>query len=207
MFRAISFLKSILQKAYIAPLAFCAIAPHAAFGVSRTIYFSQSARNLTTEGLGNTARGNCRITITNPSAQSQTYLLTVSVVASGTAAASGNATLTSATGGGSCGGSPGAYSCGTHTLAAGGNHTYIFSYPIYPTRPTIITGIQYEACSGSIVANDTTNPGFLLASGALLTFSEGGNMQTVNSTGGTFTFAGQAIYSQLPITINRGKPF
>ena len=171
--------------------------------VSRTVYFTQSGRNLTTDGLGESVSGLCRITISNPSTQSQTFLLAVTANATQTAA--GAATLTSGTC--SSGGS-GTFSCGTTTLAANGSSTFVFTYPAYPTRlGGTTTAQQIVSCSGSITANDSTNPGFLIATGALLSFTESGGIRTQNATGGTTSFTGQAIFTQLPIAINRGKPF
>lgn len=172
--------------------------------ISRTVYFTQSGRNVTTLGLGETARGSCRITISNPSSQSQTYSLTVT--ANATNSAAGAATLTANDAAcASLGG--GRFTCETHTLTNGQSHSYTFSFPVYPVRATIAAGQQVTTCSGSITANDVGNPGFLLGSGSLLTFTESGAIQTQNATGGMDQFGGQALYTQLPLVINRGKPF
>jgi hypothetical protein len=182
------------------------LAPSLASAVTRTIYFTQSARNVTVEGIGEAATSTCRIILSNPSNQNQSYTLVIRASATGTGA--GGATLSEGAG---CSTSGGVITC-TGSLAGDTNASASFtiSYPPYPTRGSgTFAGSQTVICSGHIVATDPGggNPGFLMAGGSILTFTESGALQTTNSTGGVTFFAGQAVYSQLPISINGGRPF
>lgn len=160
---------------------------------TRTVHFSQVGRNRTTQGLGEPARSTCRITISNPSSVSQNITFNWDVRAEGV------------------GSGPAAPSPNTNSVtlsANGGSQVWLFSYNEYPDNTTVEDGSQELICSGTIVASDPTgsNPGFVIASGVLTTFVESGEVQTENATGAS-VFGGFAVYTQVPITINRGSPF
>ena len=60
------------------------------------------------------------------------------------------------------------------------------------------------------MASDVTTPGFIIANGVLVTFVESAKMTTDGVTAGTtasVAFGGLAVYTQVPISINRAKPF
>jgi len=190
---------------------------------TRTVYFNQSGMNKTVNGLAAPgADSTCKITISNPSTVSQTFTLNANVSsldkwAGGESGTSTTGFLcspggcTSATSGGSisCTG----LSC-TGSLAAGANVQATFQFSHYPARTNNVAGTQniYQKlrCSGSIVATDVSSPGFLIASGVLVTFVESAKMSTDGVTSGSktpATFGGIAVYTQVPISINRSKPF
>lgn len=81
--------------------------------------------------------------------------------------------------------------------------TYTFTYPSVPASTP--NAAQEVVCSGTVVATDGAQPGFLLASGVLITFVESGEMETEGTT--TAIYGGMAVYTQVPVAINRGQPF
>lgn len=179
--------------------------PSESFAATRTAYFNQSGLNKTINGLSEDGMSTCRITINNPSNKSQTYAVTANI-----------SSLDSWNGGDS--GTPVSGSLGSGsasgTLAANATVTLVYNFSSYPNRnhttyPTQ-SGYQKLRCSGSIVATDVDQPGFLVASGVLVTFVESTKMTTDGVTAGstaTAQFGGMAVYTQVPVTINRGKPF
>jgi hypothetical protein len=160
---------------------------------TRSVYFTQTARNTSTNGLQSAAQARCRIIISNPSSAAQEYSATITANATGTAAgaASGSAT-----------------SIGWTALAAGAVVQLEYVYPSYPARPTVTSGSQVVICSGTINARNAVagTPGFVIASGMLRIFSEAALLSTTVMTGVT-TFGGQAVFSQMPIIINSQRPF
>jgi hypothetical protein len=90
------------------------------------------------------------------------------------------------------------------TLAA--TKTVIITFT-FDKFPQVTVGTQSLRCAGSIVAADTAQPGFITASGVLTTFVESSEIKTDNTTNGANTLGGIAVYSQIPIVINRAKPF
>lgn len=88
-----------------------------------------------------------------------------------------------------------------------------FNFTAYPARniadlANTTNAYQKLRCSGSIIATDVAQPGFLIASGILVTFVESARMSTDGATSGAEgTFGGIAVYTQVPISINRAKPF
>jgi hypothetical protein len=193
--------------------------PIHANAATRTAYFNQQGMNRTINGIAQPgATSTCRITISNPSQQAQTYTLRMSVSSldswaggdSGTsrngsytapATSTGSATMSNACASNAC----------TGSLPSNSSITITYSFQRYLSRyENLLTGYQKLRCSGSIEAVDTTQPGFLVASGVLVTFVESTKMQTEGVTGGstaTASFGGMAVYTQVPITINKGKPF
>ncbi len=190
----------------------CGLFSQTAKAVTRVVYFNGSGTNRTVEGLSAAATSTCKITLSNPSSVSQTYIINASPTSINNWSG-GSATVTIAasaptlvSGSGAC-----AATC-TGTLTAGQSVTVSYSYTAFPARPAGITafsGKQQLRCTGSITASDVTptNPGFLIASGTLITFVETARMNTDSTTGGTTLFGGIAIYTQVPIAINRSKPF
>lgn len=158
----------------------------------RTVYFNQVATNIIRDGLSAPANSTCRLTISNPSSTSQIVTLT-------------NYTMSTAT-----------INPGTHTPAvvsgaspvtAGNSITWVTTYNSFPASTT---GDQLVTCAGTFTATDSNpaTPGFVIGTGMLVTFIESGNgeMQTSGATS-SVTFNGMAVYTQVPITINRGQPF
>lgn len=203
-------------------LAIAAIAFSAglsAQAATRTAYFNQSGQNRTVNGISADATSSCRITISNPSGQDQTYILRMSASSLDSWAAAGpttaqNATFSSATPSGTA--SYTAASCPncSGTLPAGTSITITYNFSTYPQRhhatTPVTTGTQKLRCSGSIEATDTTQPGFLVANGTLVTFVESTKMSTDGVTAGNTEqaqFGGMAVYTQVPISVNKGKPF
>lgn len=210
-FRLAGFLGAVSALGFLIPCAEAA---------TRTAYFNQSGQNKTVNGLADPgAQSTCRITINNPSSVPQDYRLAINV-----------SSLDSWAGGDA--GTPvtGSYretnvdasvtaptlSSGkwAGSLPAGGTVTVVYQFSAYPSRknatyPTT-TGYQKLRCSGSIEATDSAQPGFLVATGILVTFVESTKMSTDGVTGGStqnVEFGGMAVYTQVPIAINRGKPF
>lgn len=187
----------------VTTLAF--LLPSVGIAATRTAYFNQSGLNKTINGLAQAGMSTCRITINNPSNKSQTYTVTANITS-----------LDSWNGGDA--GTPvsGSLASGssTGTLNQNETATLVFNFSTYPHRnhgtyPTQ-AGYQKLRCSGSIVATDVDQPGFLVASGVLVTFVESTKMSTDGVTSGstaTAQFGGMAVYTQVPVTINRGKPF
>ena len=190
--------------ACLAAAAFLVVSLNAE-ATTRKVYFNQSGRNVSDKGMGSSAQSSCRITLSNPSSQSQDYVLNITASISGTAAAAPTATTTTSEicASASSSGSSTNFSC-SGTLAAAGTVTKTIMYPAFPANTA---GVQTLICAGYVQATDSgSTPGFLAASGNLITFTESGSVDTTASTGST-TFNGYAIYTQLPIQINRGKPF
>lgn len=195
---------------------------------TRTAHFTQSGRNVTEVGLGENATSNCRITLANASSVSQNFSLSIRLQVTGTHANSSptfDTTNSKYTTGGTptCGvstdSSSGTTASGSAsharecsgTLAPNVGVTFAFNYPTYSKKADGTTaGVQTISCSGTITASDPTssNPGFLLGTGNLTIFSESGELETDSTTGGgTIDFGGQGVFSQIPIAINRSKPF
>ncbi len=178
----------------------CLIPAEFAHAVTRNVTFTQVGRNVTRNGLEATAKSSCRITVSNQSGQSQTIAFAHNVKSLSTtipALNNVNATYTATT--------P-ASPATVHTLAPTVSITYTFDYATYPTATA---GSQELVCSGTLTANDSgASPGFLIASGVLVTFIESGDGEIQSQGGtGTVSFNGMAVYTQVPITINRGQPF
>ena len=165
----------------------------ATVGTTRTIFFSATGTNRTQDGLAKTTSSTCKITISNPSSVSQNYTLTVDASSKNI----WNSTTTSASGS----------SPVTGTLTASNSITYTWTYTSYPTKATAANSRQELRCSGNIAVSDVSTPGFVIASGVLATFVESARMQTDSTTGGTMTFGGIPVFTQVPVTINGGKTF
>lgn len=189
--------------------------------VDRTVFFVATGTNRTTYGLSTTAGSTCRIILSNPSGQTQTFTIKPNVQSLDPTSASWQAIpatnpLTAGVNPNCSGTSGGATvsSCTSSSIVgsipASGSVTIIFAFNGYQPRSagaTWQTASQTLRCSGSILAQDSSQPGYLLASGVLVTFTESAAMHTDATTGGTKTFGGMAVYSQVPIVINRSKPF
>ncbi|MCO5142443.1 MAG: hypothetical protein M9962_05065 [Oligoflexia bacterium] len=172
------------------------------FAASRTVHFTAVARNTTTQGLSEAATGcNCVITVSNPSSVSQTYQLDIS---SSTGSVGSTAALN-----GSYTKSSGPALGASKSLAANATDIYVLDFNAnYPASPTVGAGYQNLTCAGSILVSDPSagNPGFIVATGTLTSFTEAGGLHTEGTTGDA-QFKGFAVYSQSPVFINQGKPF
>jgi hypothetical protein len=188
-------------------LSLMAIGPLSADAASRTVYFNAVGTNRTQDGLADDVNSTCKITISNPSSQTETWSIETT--------ATSIDPWTSAT---PQGVKSSASSSGCFTgcsLAANGSVTLTYTYKNFPKRDTVHTAAgapwayaQQLRCSGKITVSDAgTQPGFLIANGVLVTFVESSRMHTDAATGGTATFAGIAVWTQIPIAINRSKPF
>jgi len=190
-------------KSYLTLVALL-LASAPAMAAQRTVYFNATGTNRTSDGLSARATSTCKITISNPSNQTEVYTIDATPTSidewngAGAVAAAG-------TGTGGC-----LSGC---ALAPGGSVTITYSYNFFPTRSDTPNGIskrQELRCSGKITVTDQSQPGFLLASGVLVTFVESARMHTDATTTGTLStniFGGIAVYTQIPIPINRSKPF
>lgn len=174
-----------------------------AWAATRTAYFTAVGRNEVIYGIGDAATSRCTVTITNNSSVNQTVSLNLTYTSSGTA--SNGASLATA----------GSANNVDLSVNAGATRSHTVSYTAFPTsvsgcRPTgtpCVTGTQEVICQGTITATDATgNNGFVIATGTLVTFVESGRMTTLTATGQSY-FGTQAVYTQTPIFINRGKPF
>ncbi len=224
--------RNALAGVLFAATAYC-LGAAPAFAATRTVYFNQSGMNKTTNGLSPQSAGvgavsTCKITISNPSQTSQNFTMTFNVSSldkwnggdSGTSTAGGlpcpasgvplNGCIVSNSSGAtiSCSGT----SCsGSINANANVQVTLPFSaYPARSTNPNHQNSYQKLRCSGSIVAIDQAAPGFLIANGVLVTFVESAKMSTDGVTSGSTVstnFGGLAVYTQVPISINRGKAF
>ncbi|MGZ6468436.1 MAG: hypothetical protein ACXWQJ_14145 [Bdellovibrionota bacterium] len=185
-----------------------------AFSVSaqaatRTAYFDQSGVNSSITGFSQANTARCRISISNPSSADQIFTLIVYATSTNAPTANGSLAGTAPTG---WVGSPSGNFANPGTLTGitvqknGGMVTYDFTYPALTTGAN---QTQYVFCRGSISVQDAASgtPGFLVASGVLVTFSESSVQQTTGMTTATTAFGGTAIFSQIPVSINRGKPF
>lgn len=179
-----------------------------AFATNRTVYFVATGVNRTQTGLSSTAQSYCRITVSNPSTVQESVTLSTSAgsIDGWTGSAAFNPATVSSTAGsgvGTCTVS----SCAI-TLSAGSSATINYAFTVFPAKPTGSNQVQALRCSGSVLVSDTGgSPGFVIANGILVTFTESSQMHTDSTTGGTATFGGTAVYSQIPIVINRAKPF
>lgn len=170
-----------------------------AHAATRTVYFDQTAVNTSVNGFSSTATAKCTILLNNPSAYGQTITMKVYATATGTGA--GNATATGFTG-------SNPLELSSTSLASGTQLKYDIVYPVFPANTASVQ--QRLFCRGEITATDTADatPGFVVANGVLLTFSEASAMQTIATSGGAReVFKGNLVYTQIPLTINRGKPF
>lgn len=178
----------------LAYLAFV-FAPMSVEAATRTVYFSQPGRNVTYDkGLGQQAISECRIYVSNPSTTTQTFR----IVAKAEAAASGDF--------------PGVATppaVGPHTLTGGARLSFTMVFPTFLAGAANRDKKQQLLCSGSIEVSDASDgsPGYLIAGGTLTTFTTSGTLQTTGATTGATLGGGTAIFTQIPITINRGKPF
>lgn len=203
-------------KFFLSGLLLVALAPREAGAASRTVYFNASGVNRTTKGLATTSTVNstCRLVISNPSGKAQSFAITSNVSsidppsASTTNASlasspstSGAATVSACTVSACSGSLPG--------TAGGSSVSITYTYTAYPSITSVTAGKQVLRCSGSIKITDTApaSPGYVLASGTLVTFSESSQMHTANTTSSSSAFGGMPVYSQIPIAINRSKPF
>lgn len=171
-----------------------------ALAATRTVYFSQTGRNTTVQGIASAVSSTCVITLTNTSGVNQTYAITMSGTNTGTKVSGAGGTFTNT--------APAGVSLTGQSLAnnASANHTITFQS--YPARANVETGSQLLVCSGSITVDDPTpaTPGFITASGVLVTFVEAGELTTTSVTGGGL-WNGFAVFSQVPMMINGGRPF
>lgn len=204
LFRALAFWGAL---AFLTP---------AASAATRTVYFSQTGMNKTTHGLSAPATSTCKITISNPSTAVQTFTLTTRVTSlNGWTGAVGTQTLGAYAGAAtdfktsaatlSCA----AFVC-TGRLTANDSIQVTYNFTAYPasTTPAAQNSTQKLRCSGTIVAVDEAQPGFLIASAVLVTFLESARMTSESTTGGVAgNFGGLAVFSQVPISVNRAKPF
>ncbi|MGZ3700300.1 MAG: hypothetical protein ACXWSD_00875 [Bdellovibrionota bacterium] len=193
-----------------------ALPAHAA---TRIIYFNATGTNRTTVGLSVDANSTCAITISNPSGYAEVIAVTAKVdsldgwvdsnysTPSADLSGTNTPTITAATTG-SC---AAASSCNLNS--GGGSATFTWKFSTFPHKPTTSTTAAYKQmlrCSGSIKVQDVTTPGFLVGTGVLTTFVESAIMKTEGATGGSgpiATFGGIPVYTQVPIAINRSKPF
>ncbi len=180
---------------------------------TRTAYFTATGTNRTTIGLSAQATSTCKISVSNPSTQSQTVSINIAANSldswNGSASSTLDANQTDyKLDGVACGSS----TC-TTTLAQGATTTMTVSYAAFHAKSDATSGAnsqQQLRCSGNISVSDASagQVGYIIASGVLTTFVESSIVQTDASTSGAQnTFGGVAVYTQVPITINRGKPF
>ncbi|HEY8279992.1 MAG TPA: hypothetical protein VIH99_10225 [Bdellovibrionota bacterium] len=206
-------LKKIFKPAPLLAL-FLVITLKASGAPARTVYFNATGVNRTTKGLGTATASTCKITLSNPSSTSQDYVMAITAT-SKDAFTGGAAVVSNATGasGAGCSVAGAVVNC-SGTLTAGGSATGIITYTAFTAGAVgsaagYQNGNQQLRCSGSIKATDSTaTPGFMIASGVLVTFVESTEMQTQNtSSGAAVNFGGTAVFTQVPIAINRSKPF
>lgn len=174
---------------------------------ARAVRFSQTGRNFVASSLADNKplRSICRITVINRSTRAQTVSVTINAFQSSTysgapAPVPNPDTLTQP--------------CGPWTLAATPSdpQTCTTWFPTEfpaPTGPGIsISGSQELTCHGTVTASDTDqNPGSVVASGAIETFTQSGDL--IRRSGGAVgdTFRGPPIFNEVPIVINRGESF
>jgi hypothetical protein len=187
--------------------------PNISLGATRTVYVDGFTNASSTNGYTANANAKCIILLNNPSPSQQSVTLTMYVYA--TNVGSGNATAVTSNPSatiwtnpiGGAGVNPfTATNVLLDTVSPNNKVKYEFTYPAFPSS---ITGQQVLICRGTIVATDSSAaaPGFVVASGTFLTFSEASAMQTSGVTSASTSFQGNAVFSQMPITINRGRPF
>ena len=168
--------------------------PTEALAATRTVYFSQTGRNIATTagGVGTTVRSVCRITVSNPSSSRQ--LISVQLNGAATVAFTGNASPSHNTTD---------EELNTTTTTS---RVYSIDYPNF-TAGTAAT--QQLICKGQITVKDPTGegPGYVVATGTLTTFTASGTIQTAGTPGGAPVLGGPAVFTQIPVAINRGKPF
>jgi hypothetical protein len=176
-----------------------ALSSHYAEAATRKVFFSASALSQTVYGLSSRAdKCSCTLTITNASTRDQTYNITDTTI---TAANTTGAPIVGAT---TTSGSL------TGTLTSGQTATVTWTYGYYKDKPTdgFTAGSATYVCRGTITATDNTaNPGFLVANGALITFMESGTIKSTGSTSFSANTYNFTVYTQQPILINAGKPF
>jgi len=183
-----------------------------AHAASRIIYFNATGTNRTTVGLSTGANSTCVVTINNPSLYSETVIVTGTVDSLDGWVDINYATPTAATGPTSSTATCSAGSC-TATIATTGSATFTWTFSQYPAKPASSATYGFKQvlrCSGSISVTDVTTPGFLVGTGVLTTFVESAIMKTEGSTtnsNNVSTFGGIPVYTQIPIAINRSKPF
>lgn len=185
------------------------LVPILAFAATRTVYLDGFATATSTNGFTAAATARCIILLNNPSSVQQTVEMSIYAYSTGAGALAGNATPPTGYGWVAAGGAAGSSaSTLTATLNAtgssGSSARYEFTYPTYPASTTTP---QVLICRGTFKANDVSQPGYVLATANLITFSEASAMQTMGVTGASTSFKGNAVYSQIPISVNRGKPF
>lgn len=179
------------------------LAPLNGFSATRTVYFDQTAVNTSVHGFSSATTSRCTVVINNPSGQSQDITMSIYASAeSSVAAMAGNAVAVPTTG--FSGTSPIVLS--SQNIPSTQSKKYDFDYP---TFPALTAGQQQLFCRGSITVTDTNpaNPGFVVASGLILSFTESSIVQTVGASVGATAFGGSVVFTQVPLSINRGKPF
>jgi len=185
--------------------------------INRTVYFTTTGVNRTAAGgVASSQPSTCQINVSNPSAVTQSIVVkpviqNIDVGSNSLSTVTAPVPLYKIAINASSSGTPTTNNCGggnsncTATLPGGGSSvTFIFPYDPFPADTQ---GSQTLRCSGSIQASDVTTPGFVTASGTLVTFVESSEMHTDSSTATSVVFGGTAIYSAIPIVINRAKPF
>lgn len=162
---------------------------------TRTIYFSQTGRNVATSagGVGSPVQSFCRITISNPSTQSQQISIRLEGVSTGSFPSNPVSNPPQI----------------GNNVSLAGNATLIYSFA-YPTFTAGTPGTQQLLCKGQITAADPTSsgPGYVVATGTLTTFNASATIQTTGVPGAPPpVLGGPAVFTQIPVAINRGKPF
>jgi hypothetical protein len=158
---------------------------------TRDVYFSAVGRNYVKTGVTSATSSRCAITIFNNSNVEQQYKLNMDASFSKINA---NANVQAPT-------RP-AYASWS-VIAAGSSVTQTTIFDPIPQNTANQT--QDVNCAGTLTVIDTTTPGFVTASGALLTFYESGAQATLTST--TQNYGQQAVFTQVNVPINNGKPF
>ena len=172
---------------------------------TRTVNFAATGRNTTISGLTVAANGYCRFTISNNSTNSQKYYFSVNIFSRDS---EGTKLQTAATAAGTnpMAASPAAGPYTYRTLTNGQSDTYIYNFTSVAANTA--NAAQETFCSGTIVVQDVTNPGFLSADGAIVTFVESGEFASTGTTGGASqTYKGDGVFTQNKFYINQGNPF
>lgn len=207
--------------------AFAAFFSTSAEAVVRRVYFTQTGRNTAPEALSNMAtrpvyQSVCTMYITNPSSVSQTFDLAMTLTGStiytsrgpySASPATGTTAFTSA----SC--VPAGVTApnlapvcsisvtGISVAAGATSAAYVVRAPEYHFNGI---GQQDVICSGSVTATDPipASPGFLIATGTMNTFSASSRLLLSSATNAAMgSQARQAIYIQVPVAVNEGRPF
>jgi hypothetical protein len=157
--------------------------------IARKTKFNQTAQNMAEEnGLatGEPLTSYCNFTVINRSAVSQNYTIIGSIISYGPT----NPTLKVESAINFSG-----------TIAAGGDPVY--HQQAYPAFPADVAGKQNLICTGEVTATDVSDtPGSILVSGTIDSFTQAGQAETES----TPTMRGIAVFTQVPILINRGDP-